>query len=196
MISIDNFFEQYVRNNSFSSRYYNEIVKYNPKFYDSDGCYRHDEWTEFSDIGKVFDGHVFDLKEYMATEERFVKCVDELLSIVDVSPRIHYLEYYNRNNKRPLQSESLAMINKFKSHYKWGMRVKAEDVRDLIRLRLRYEIDFFLSDLAHNFVLDIGYDSYLHVYTELEPKQLNILARQNGLFCNPRSIVKFTSVTE
>ena len=32
------------------------IVKYNPKYYDAKGVYTKDEWTDFSDIGKEFEG--------------------------------------------------------------------------------------------------------------------------------------------
>lgn len=34
----------------------NEIVKYVPDGYDEYGVYRRDEWTDYSDVGKTFDG--------------------------------------------------------------------------------------------------------------------------------------------
>ena len=34
----------------------NEIVKYVPDGYDESGVYRRDEWTDYSDVGKTFDG--------------------------------------------------------------------------------------------------------------------------------------------
>lgn len=33
-----------------------EIVKYVPDGYDESGVYRRDEWTDYSDVGKTFDG--------------------------------------------------------------------------------------------------------------------------------------------
>ena len=42
-----------------------EIVKYPPQNY-INGIYEKDEWTDYSDIGKVFDDKLFTLEEYLS----------------------------------------------------------------------------------------------------------------------------------
>lgn len=56
-----------------------EIVKYSPWNY-VNGCYIKDEWTDYSDIGKVFDDKLFTLEEYLLVEQKYVNVI---LTILD-----------------------------------------------------------------------------------------------------------------
>ena len=48
-----------------------EIVKYPPQNY-INGIYEKDEWTDYSDIGKVFDDKLFTLEEYLSVEKKYI----------------------------------------------------------------------------------------------------------------------------
>src|SRR5262245_29706913 len=44
------------------------ITKYDPRLRDSSGRYLRDEWTSYSDVGRLVS-----LEEYIATEERYIE---------------------------------------------------------------------------------------------------------------------------
>ncbi|MBK7468927.1 MAG: hypothetical protein IPJ43_20270 [Saprospiraceae bacterium] len=41
-----------------------EVMKYNPIYRDSSGKYIKDEWTDYSDIGKILNGVVLTFLDY------------------------------------------------------------------------------------------------------------------------------------
>ncbi len=55
------------------------ITKYPPWNY-VNGCYTKDEWTDYSDIGKIFDDKLFTLEEYLLVEQKYVNVI---LTILD-----------------------------------------------------------------------------------------------------------------
>lgn len=54
------------------------VTKYNPACRDAGGAYQKDEWTDFSDIGKTFSGHILTADEYYEVEKHYIQmCVEE-----------------------------------------------------------------------------------------------------------------------
>lgn len=51
----------------------NRIMKYDPLKRNEKGAYLEDEWTSFSDVGKVFSGVVLTLDEYQEMESKYVE---------------------------------------------------------------------------------------------------------------------------
>ena len=58
------------------------IVKYNPKYYDIQGVYTKDEWTDFSDVGREFEGKRLSIEEYLVVENNFIAFVRECVELV------------------------------------------------------------------------------------------------------------------
>lgn len=56
-----------------------EIVKYAPEYYDSKGTYTRDEWSDFSDIGRIFNHKRLTLKQYLAVEDRYIHTAEEIV---------------------------------------------------------------------------------------------------------------------
>ena len=54
------------------------ITKYNPANR-INGVYMADEWTSFSDIGKVFGGTTLSQDTYLQTEKAYIDCGIELI---------------------------------------------------------------------------------------------------------------------
>ena len=52
-----------------------QITKYNPKYRNADRAYLKDEWTEYGDIGKTFEGKKLTYEEYEKVEEAHIKAV-------------------------------------------------------------------------------------------------------------------------
>lgn len=49
------------------------ISKYNPKFRNEEGSYSKNEWTDFGDIGKQYDGQLFTLNDYNLIEADYLE---------------------------------------------------------------------------------------------------------------------------
>ena len=58
------------------------IVRYNPKYYDTQGVYTKDEWTDFSDVGREFEGKRLSIEEYLVVENNFIAFVRECVELV------------------------------------------------------------------------------------------------------------------
>ena len=71
------------------------ISKYNPKNR-IDGVYTVDEWTDYSDIGMIFDGKVFTEQEYLEMENRYINCILDIYKICAIDAvEITDLEIYD-----------------------------------------------------------------------------------------------------
>ena len=55
--------------------YYYRVSKYNPKLRDSFGNYLADDWTSYSDIGKMYLGKKLTFEEYKKVELSYIKFV-------------------------------------------------------------------------------------------------------------------------
>jgi hypothetical protein len=60
------------------------VSKYNPQYRNSTGVYVRDEWTEFSDIGRTFQGVRLTFDQYAITEAAYIAVVKALLSEANV----------------------------------------------------------------------------------------------------------------
>jgi len=66
-----------------------EIVKYKPKFYDEKGVYQKDEWTSFDDVGKVYEGKIVTMEEYLDIENRFISITRTVIFVKRNKKIIH-----------------------------------------------------------------------------------------------------------
>ena len=55
------------------------ISKYNPK-YRVNGAYVKEEWTDYSDIGNIFDGHVFTFEDYLKMELNYLNAIYNIIN--------------------------------------------------------------------------------------------------------------------
>ena len=147
-----------------------EIVKYMPEGYDDNGVYCRDEWTDFSDIGKTFDGVIFTMEEYLEIENRYIECA---VDIMDASQctflTIGYVHDYNNKG------------------YRYKDRVRREQLRDVLRDILRNEVWCVLVNLKHNVQINFGWDYYMNVICPLEENCLQKIVESHNLYLNPRS---------
>ena len=77
-----------------------QITKYNPKNRDKDGIYLKDEWTEYSDIGKIFEGKELAYEEYEKVEEKHIQAVLLFMECMNIDAlKVIYLEKYGKRPK-------------------------------------------------------------------------------------------------
>jgi hypothetical protein len=166
-------------------KYSCEIVKYQPQYY-KNRVYTKNEWISVSDIGRSFDGVVLTKEEYLRIESAYVDTVKELLEVSGVkfltivNPDTFYLrreKAFNKENKA---------IYQIVSSLKEGQRITASKIDTVLKACLRELFWCALVNETKKVQVDVGYDYYLHFYSRLPEKTISEIARNHGLYCNPR----------
>ena len=61
------------------------ITKYNPALRNEDGWYMPDDWTDWSDIGKIYNGNMLGAREYLEVETKYIEIVTKILKYKTVT---------------------------------------------------------------------------------------------------------------
>lgn len=139
------------------------ITKYNPQ-YRVDGKYLINEWTDYSDIGKVYDGKVLTREEYCSVESNYIYCATTLLKMASVKGLIIvWLECLHGRKWQP------------------NLYVNLKLVANLIRLTLRNKIWCKLE--SKNSYLHFGYDYYMFIGVDLPFEAVKKVCAEYNLFC-------------
>lgn len=131
------------------------ISKYDPSLRDADGAYNRNEWTSHGDIGKVFDGAVLTLAEYLVVEARYLEILAEFLEW----GRVEKLQVcgLEANDRASLQSCRGAAIPDLSE----GAWLDEATIRDVARLVLREVLWCRLE--GRGFYVHFGYDFYMYI---------------------------------
>jgi len=105
------------------------ITKYDPQYRDNRGAYLKDEWTDYGDIGKTFEGKILTLEEYLKTEDAYIQAILLFMEDLNIdSLRISCLEKDGRNPKKVIVDDIEIVNNTY---------VNKESIVPIIRLILR-----------------------------------------------------------
>lgn len=122
------------------------------------------EWTDFSDIGKSFDGKELTLEEYLQVERNYVSCIINIIcETKNLTVSISCYEDYGVNS------------------WTQGMQVDIDTLPSLIIDCLRNKCWCKLE--AKKFFLHFGWDYYVYIGCDLKYSQIGRIATQNALFC-------------
>lgn len=169
------------------------IVKYSPKYFVKNRYVR-DEWTSISDIGKSFSGIVLSEQEYIRIEQSYLLALLDIIAKLGVAgATLNYLEIWEEDFsylKDTSISESLQNETRSLHHNATKLRknscLSISDIIDLTKLGLRELAYFEISNKDLHFGVEVGYDFYMYVYSDLDILTLNEISRRHGLFVNPR----------
>lgn len=140
------------------------ISKYNP-LYRCAGRYLKDEWTDFSDIGKIFEGNVLTEQEYLSVEQNYISCLVDILRLADVDVlSITALECY----------EDVPWKNQ--------QRVSIEIMPELFQNCLRNKCWCKLEE--QKAYIHFGYDYYVYIGSVLSCDLIEKMCKKYSLFCN------------
>ncbi len=146
---------------------YYRISKYNPVHREK-GRYLKDEWTDYSDIGSIFEGRTLTKEEYLLTELNYIRCIIEILEAVGLnSLYIVDMEEYEPT--------------------KWHNRQKlsTNDFPHILKDCLR---NICWCKLIHgNAYIHFGYDYYVYVGVNLQFDILTQICNKHNLFCEKKS---------
>ena len=123
----------------------------------------HNEWTDYSDIGKVFDGKKLTINEYLSVEQRYIDFVFDIMNLSEVSAlSLNELEAYE--NIKWCENQIINALE------------VPEVMRDVLRNRCWCKLK------GENFCLCFGFDFYLHVKTNVDYDSLIHMCDRYGLF--------------
>ncbi len=157
------------------------ISKFNPKERDESGAYIHDEWTSSSDIGRVFEGRILLLDEYLRVETAYVEAAK---SFFDES-NLHSLFIYGLEaNWSHTAEHVLPGLDDMLQGPELveGQRIDRRTLDRICKLVLREFVWCKLEDEHGRFYIHFGYDYYMYVGSH-KPSPYSIArARGLGLF--------------
>lgn len=138
------------------------ITKYNPSKR-IDGKYLIDEWTSFSDVGKVFNGSVLKLDEYATVESSYIEFLFNIMKYCNVENiKICQLEKMSKVQWKDQQIITLFQVKSF--------------IQDCLREKCWAKLE------AENFFIHFGYDYYVYIGTSVDDKKIKTLAQYYNLF--------------
>lgn len=139
------------------------ITKYNPTSR-INGVYMADEWTNFSDIGKLFGNTILSYDAYLKTEQAYIDCCIELIEKAKISKLyVKQAEYYTENVRF---SPSIS---------------NTQEIRQVITSCLREQC--WLKLTSRDFFIHFGYDYYMYIGSSLPSESVIETVTHYGLYC-------------
>ena len=167
----------------YKKREFIPIVKYNPEFRDENGVYQREEWTSRSDVGKVFGKAVFEEKEYIRVEEKYIAAFFLVLSCFK-SDSIKIDSLFKHTKKKRFEKyNDLHLFDTYISLKEREIVKYKETISKIIRLALREYIQAeLLVDRKSKSQIIFGFDYHMYLKTNLEVSNLLIEVEKLGLF--------------
>ncbi|MBP7822146.1 MAG: hypothetical protein KA010_04435 [Saprospiraceae bacterium] len=162
------------------------ITKYNPIFRNEKGHYLKDEWTDVSDVGKIFDGKQLTENDYLVIEKAYIASVFTMLAISNLDHlRIVGLWPENISERLSLEKDRWYFESGFESivliedHL-----VLLSELELVLKLIFRGTISCRL-EVYNQFYVHFGYDYYMYI----GGKEISDIAlaeiSSSGLFIEP-----------
>ena len=151
-------------------RYEYQVTKYDPALRDASGRFTGNEWTAMSDVGRRFGGRVLKMREYLATEAKYLRVLAAMLAEAEVS----------RLELRDLE------LHGFEPSGRWrqGESLTIPRAVEFARLALREELWGRLVAPRRAFV-HFGYDYYMYVGLSRRTPRALLLAGKRKIFVEP-----------
>ncbi|WKA56531.1 hypothetical protein [Planococcus shixiaomingii] len=145
------------------------VTKYNPKNRDANGYYTLvDEWTSISDVGKSYQGQIFTMEQYLATEEKYIQAVEVLMQKNGVN-KLKVVGLENHTHETELNLSD-------------GKTIPRNLVKQLVKMVLREKVWGRLV-VKNQFEIHFGYDYYMcFVGESLTDDIIEELQKIDGLY--------------
>jgi len=157
------------------------ITKYNPVYYNEKDVYTKDEWTAISDVGKIYDGSVFTIQEYLETEKKYIEAVKIIMQLnkckelnIRHLEKSDYRKGFTPEEDEKLEAKHIKIEDKQKINYK--------DIDVVIKLILREDMWCDLINLSKRLYIRFGYDYYMYFNTKIKKEIYKESIEKLGLF--------------
>jgi len=141
------------------------ITKYNPVNRNDKGYYMLDEWTDFSDIGEMFNGIELTMANYLKYEKAYI------ITAVSIMKRCNINFLTVKNLEKRFRRQKI----------KESQEIPIEYVKIVLKDILRNKVWCRLE--SENAFIHIGFDFYMYLGCNLSKQEAQNIATENGLFC-------------
>lgn len=159
------------------------ITKYNPNHRDEFGAYMREEWISLSDVGLKFNGKIFELEEYIRTENLYLSAIVRMMNCLQINGlTISNIIKYRKTPQITAFHEIYTddMIKLYR-HTTEGQIVSGKSLEDLCKLRLRQLMGFRLI-YENKMYVHFGYDYYMYIGVSKECMDAINSIQASGLF--------------
>ena len=165
------------------------ISKYDPQYRDSNDVYTKEEWTDFSDIGKVFENKEFLYSEYRMVELKLILVIVNIL--IEKNINLLVIDSVERRAKfrvtilHVLKKASLkekVYFNLMK--YKKGHIISIAEMFLFCQLILRNCIWCSFKGISQldTVVIECGWDYYVHIDCDTISNETIEYANRMGIY--------------
>lgn len=124
-----------------------KISKYNPNNY-KEGTYLLEEWSDFSDVGKIFNDNVFTMDEYLRIEKNYILFIMKIVA----ETHLHFFIIKDLEKNEIVPWENM-------------QKISVEQLECLIKDCLRNKC--WCKIHSENFCLCFGFDFYIHICCDI-----------------------------
>jgi hypothetical protein len=155
------------------------ITKYNPKYRNQQGFFLHNEWTSYSDIGKLYGNKEFTYGKYLVIENLYIQAIYAFMNCCNItSLQIKGLE--KQTNITVDIHNTKDMITLY-SNIKEEMQLTSNQIEDICKLILREQLWCKLIN-NQNMYVHFGYDFYMYIGTISSCEKVIEKIQNSGLF--------------
>ena len=134
--------------------FYWQITKYDPENRDATGVYLKNEWTDYGEVGRTFDGKKLTFAEYLEVEAKYIQAVLLFMECLDIdSLKVIKLIHRARYQKKAL-IDGKKIINDTYCNY--------EMIVFLVQAVLRNKVGCMLA-LDDKMYVHFGWDYYMYI---------------------------------
>ncbi len=149
------------------------ITKYNPMNRDEQGSYTQNEWTEFNQIGKVFNSKIFTFDEYINIENKYIDVVLYRIKELKIErlTLIGLNIYSTYDNNVYFDPELIQVINEL-DLFNGTICIRIDELPNYLKLNFRDVINFDIVIDKTN-IITFGYDFYMYYHTKITENEFN-----------------------
>lgn len=145
------------------------ISKYKPSMRDEQGRYVINEWTSYSDIGKLYNSKIFNSNEYEYIENKYIQALMMILKDKNIDKLvIRELEknFSTKEIEKLLIDSNLSLSQTEKELFqsiKNESEISINQIDAISKLLLRECLWCRLNSPKNDLIVEIGYDFYLYI---------------------------------
>jgi len=157
------------------------ITKYDPLNRDSLGTYIKDEWTSFSDIGKIFEDSIFTIQDYQQVEDVYIQSILLFMDCLNLNQLC--ITSLQKNSKPLENSLSSSIMTDVYNSLKNGKFISRKLINIIARLALRENLWCKLE--TEKMYVHFGYDYYMYIGSQEDCIATVKKIEKLGLFIEP-----------
>ncbi len=155
------------------------ITKYNPKFRDTSGVYKKDEWISYSDISHTFEGEVLSAENYLNVEEAYIEAISLFINATNMDAlSVAALEKY----EAPKKTDYWYSQDLLDTYHAIGINQDLDSKTVLVAARLALRKYLWCKLESENMFVHFGHDYYMYIGSKKKPTHIIPQIESLGLF--------------